>query len=487
MDQLTSTPPSSVLSAHDELEKIDSDKSDREKQQARDQLGNVLLIGAGPAAVQMAVILNRGWTQQLGIASRCSDHWFDFLLQYKQRGQVSVAPAKPSLTSLAGVAQFDKCYEQFTDIDNHWDTIVLCVPADRYRNVLKELPLQQLDKIKRVILLSSSFGSHLVVNEQFQQANCQVEVVNFSTYFAATKGVILDDVEKQPRSSRVNVMTKARKKRIYISSYPSGNQAIESRVTKVLVDVLNSVNIDVVVLADCFSVEARSITAYVHPPLFVNQFSLDQILQKDGPPKYMYKLFPEGPITPTVMKDMVQLWKDISTIVRRLKAEPINLLKFLNDDNYPVLEQSIARHDIENFTQFTTDKQEYLLYVRYASILVDPFSEPDETGRYFDFSAVPFPKAAFYGGVLTLPRIPFEDMKAIYVFYFLAKALQLPVEAVSEFVIRFEKWFNTHVKNEKNGLSNELIDDVKQSSQHIVNIILTSLDHDIHDIENKEQ
>ncbi|MDE8604801.1 opine metallophore biosynthesis dehydrogenase [Marinomonas sp. RSW2] len=460
--------------------------SSQKDQKNREALGNTLLIGAGPAAVQMAVIFARGWTQRLGIASRCSDHWSDFLQQYKQLNQVSVRSTKPALSSLAGTAHFDQCYEQLTHIDNQWDTIVLCVPADCYQHVLKQIPLQQLDKIKRVILLSPSFGSHLIVKHQFQCTNRNIEVLSFSTYFAATKSTVfndkntvLKDVSDKWISSRINVITKARKKRIYISASNLVDQKRSSHVMGVLVDMLNSVDIDVITMADCFSVEARSITAYVHPPLFVNPFSLEQILKKTGPPKYMYKLFPEGPITPTAMKEMVQLWKEISKIVIRLNAEPINLLKFLNDDNYPVLEESIGRFDIENFEKYPTNKQEYLLYVRYASILVDPFSEPDDAGRYFDFSAVAFPKASYHGDVFTLPRVPLEDMKAMYVFYFLAKALQISVMAISEFIFRFETWFETNFRLEKNNLNNKLINNLRQSSQHVVDIILNSLDYNI--------
>ena len=46
--------------------------------------------------------------------------------------------------------------------------------------------------------------------------------------------------------------------------------------------------------------------------------------------------------------------------------------------------------DIEHFEILPDILQEYLLYVRYTAILIDPFSQPDENGHYFDFSAVPF-------------------------------------------------------------------------------------------------
>ena len=428
-------------------------------------LENTLILGAGPAAIQVSVMLKRGWTKKLGIVSRESAQWLAFQQQYDDAGQVSVVPAKPILAGLAGHANFDVRYASLASVTNQWQTLILCVPADSYRDVIEKLPLQRLDKIKRVVLLSPSFGSHLIVSHQFEHFGFNVEIICLSTYFAATKGVVLND----GNSSRVNVITKAHKKRIYISSYCSENQREQSDTVSVVSNILNSVNVKVKKLTDCFSVEARSITAYVHPPLFVNNYSLDAILPNSGPPKYMYKLFPEGPITPAVIKEMRLLWQEISTIVTRLGASPINLLQFLNDDNYPVLDESIPRENIERFVSYSSDKQEYLLYARYSSILIDPYSQPNEAGRYFDFSAVPFPKSTYYNGRLKLPRVPLEDMKAIYVFQYLAQALKIKTPCISQISARFENWYG------RNSRDPNAVESLTKPSLENVGIILTAM------------
>ncbi|MEJ7443121.1 opine metallophore biosynthesis dehydrogenase, partial [Staphylococcus warneri] len=68
----------------------------------------------------------------------------------------------------------------------------------------------------------------------------------------------------------------------------------------------------------------------------------------------------------------------------------VNLLKFMVKENYPVRPETLNEADISQFESLPSVKQEYLLYVRYSAILIDPFSQPDQEGRYFDFSAVPF-------------------------------------------------------------------------------------------------
>ncbi len=87
---------------------------------------------------------------------------------------------------------------------------------------------------------------------------------------------------------------------------------------------------------------------------------------------------------------MRRLWCELSELLRRMGAEPLNLLRFLNDDNYPVHETMLPRAAIDGFAEAGAERQEYLLFVRYAALLVDPFSPADEQGRHFDFSAVPF-------------------------------------------------------------------------------------------------
>ena len=155
----------------------------------------------------------------------------------------------------------------------------------------------------------------------------------------------------------------------------------------------------------------------------MNEFSLNEIFGTEASSKYMYKLYPEGPITQHTIREMLALWKEISTLILLLQARPLNLLKFLNDDNYPVHEITLSRDDIEHFTEMSTIKQEYLLYIRYSSILIDPFSQPDEHGKYVDFSSFSYKQVnKNKEGKWVIPRVPYEDYKKIKLLYHLGKS-----------------------------------------------------------------
>ena len=44
-------------------------------------------------------------------------------------------------------------------------------------------------------------------------------------------------------------------------------------------------------------------------------------------------------------------------------------------ENYPIRDETMREVDIESFENLSAIHQEYLLYVRYTAILIDPFSE----------------------------------------------------------------------------------------------------------------
>ncbi|MFD1846702.1 opine metallophore biosynthesis dehydrogenase [Arthrobacter flavus] len=121
-------------------------------------------------------------------------------------------------------------------------------------------------------------------------------------------------------------------------------------------------------------------------------------------------LYSPGPVTPALIRTMVAQWKELTALVEKLGATGVNLLRFMLEDSYPVRPQSISADDVERFERLPPLHQEYLVYVRYASLLVDPFSEPDCNGRYFDFSAIPIqPIFLDNTGQWDVPRMPKED------------------------------------------------------------------------------
>lgn len=185
--------------------------------------------------------------------------------------------------------------------------------------------------------------------------------------------------------------------------------------------------------------ETRNISLYVHPPLFMNEVSLSAIFGDQDTKKYVYKIYPEGPITPLLIREMLAHWKEIMNIISKLHIKGINLLKFMTDDNYPVRLESLSRHDIENFPIFETIHQEYLLYIRYTSLLIDPFSEPDKDGKYFDFSAVPIRKMFINReGDLDIPRMPKEDYYRLKIIQGIAKYTDSSCPTIDKFILTYE-------------------------------------------------
>lgn len=83
---------------------------------------------------------------------------------------------------------------------------------------------------------------------------------------------------------------------------------------------------------------------------------------------------------------------------------------------------------------------EYLLYIRYASLLIDPFSEPDREGRYFDFSAVPIrPIFVNREGEWDVPRMPKEDYYRIKIIKGIARALGTKCPTIDKFIAIYEQ------------------------------------------------
>jgi staphylopine/pseudopaline/yersinopine synthase len=385
-------------------------------------LGNILIAGVGPAAIQTAVQLcTAGFSERIGLYNRPGARAERIKRELNQNHfeiGLTIQGKEAELTT-----KVDCFFDDVSQLCDEWDTVILATPCTSYANVIELLQTAELKRVKTIVLLAPNIGSNDLVKNLLLQKT--VEVISMSTYFAATKSL----------NSAIKAHTKAFKKRIYL-----GSSISKSHMVNTLQEFLKSMNIDGEIVDHPLDAECRNITTYVHPAFFLNRFTLNEIfsLHTNGK-KYMYKLFPEGPITPQRIKTMVRLWKEISTLMNELGAKPINLLPFLNDDNYPVPTECIQREEIDNFSDYEEVKQEYLLYIRYASILIDPFSNPDHEGRYFEFSAVPFKKAEEeYKGVWSIPRIPFEDYQKLIVIYRLAENSGIPMPEMKRLIKNFE-------------------------------------------------
>ena len=119
--------------------------------------------------------------------------------------------------------------------------------------------------------------------------------------------------------------TKAFKQRIYLAAQSPATDGAE-------LDWIGSVlarhAIDARRCDSLLAAERFSITNYVHPALALADTTLKAIFQPQTPVQYLYKTYPEGPLCPEVIADMLELSEDYKRLLNHLGVEEINLLRF---------------------------------------------------------------------------------------------------------------------------------------------------------------
>jgi len=388
---------------------------------------NTLLLGTGPTTLQLGLNFKQALNSKVGIAGRPSirsEKFFSSLMKHGHLVEVSIQNRKHE--KMQGHFRVDDVFFNYEEVIGTWDSLVLAVTTDAYLDVLKALPKSILQGVQRVILISPTLGSNYLVHHYMKQFNPQVEVISFSTYCGDTRWL-----SSEPSNQ---VLTTAIKKKIYIGSTQFPSDAVEK-----LVNLYKDLGLIVETMKTPIEAETRNISLYVHPPLFMNEFSLRYIFKEEKHQKYVYKIYPEGPITPLLMKNMVNQWKEIMKVLSQLNVKQMNLLKFMTEDNYPIRRESVSLEDIEKFNELNSIHQQYLLYVRYASLLVDPFSEPDEKGRYFDFSAVPI-QMVFMNkeNEMDIPRMPKEDYYRLKMIQSIARYVAIDCPTIDCFLTAYE-------------------------------------------------
>ncbi|MCZ8521262.1 MULTISPECIES: opine metallophore biosynthesis dehydrogenase [Paenibacillus] len=390
-------------------------------------LNRVLILGTGPASVQLAVTLKNKLNCYIGIVGRQSvrsEPFFTALRQSNQEVRAEIQNEKHR--QMQGDCIVDQVFQGYESITGQWDTLILAVTTDAYVAVLKKTKPELLKQVESMLLLSPTFGSNSLVRHYMKDIQPSVEIISFSTYSGDTRWA-----GEKPSD---HVITTAVKKKVFIGSTHGRSPVVSS-----LCELYGMLGTTLEVMGSPMEAESRNISLYVHPPLFMNEFSLGAVFGEADTKKYVYKMFPEGPITQGLIRDMLAAWKEMMSLLDSLRFEGINLLKFMTDDNYPVRLESLSRHDIENFVHLETIHQEYLLYIRYTSLLIDPFSEPDQDGRYFDFSAVPI-RQIFVDreGYWDIPRMPKEDYYRIKIIQGIARHLKVKSPTIDKFIATYE-------------------------------------------------
>ncbi|MGJ5867568.1 hypothetical protein BMF90_10435 [Serratia sp. OLHL2] len=388
-----------------------------------------LILGAGPAAIQLAADIKAAGNARIGLYNRPSE---------KGRRLKQHLAHTPSLwLTGAGKAQrtqddaqvtIDRYCDDLALVGGDWRRLILAVPADQYHDVLRQVPWAALPQLRSLILLSPSIGSGLMAQSLLQEAGqSHVEVISLSSYYADTK---YQNAEQPYRA-----YTKAFKQRIYLAGARSDCAELDW-----LCSLLARHGIDAQRCNSLLAAERFSITNYVHPPLALAETTLQAIFQPQAPIQYLYKTHPEGPICPETIADMLALSQDYQQLLNRLGIEAINLLRFLNDDNYPVPPRMVSRRWIDQFPQLAPTEQCYALFTRYTALLVDPYSEPDAQGRYYDFSAVRVARVFQDAqGRWRLPRVPQEDVRKLRVLVLLAQRLDVEMPAAQRLLARFQQ------------------------------------------------
>ena len=388
----------------------------------------VLIAGTGPTALQLAVMMKDRPGSVVAIAGRESVRSDVFFSRLRENdGKVRVDVQNDKNRAAAGECVIDELFQGYESVAGEWHTLVLAVTADAYTPVLRQLGQRVLERLGCVVLVSPTFGSNSLVRNFLRSRGSDAEVVSISSY--------LGDTRWPDGTPSHRVLTAAIKKRLYIGSSRGRSENLD-----LLCGIHRRLGVAMEVVDDPVAAETRNISLYVHPALFMNEIALNAVFFETEPVKYVYKLVPEGPITPSLVHEMVSQWKELTNICLDMGVRGVNLLRFMLDDSYPVREESVSRRDIEQFEQLPSIHQEYLVYVRYASLLVDPFSEPDANGRYFDFSAIPIRRVFVNGaGQWDVPRMPKEDYYRTKVIQGVARHLGVACPTIDTLIARYER------------------------------------------------
>lgn len=393
-----------------------------------EDFGSVLIAGTGPTAVQLALLFTR-LEHQVGIAGRPSARSAEFFDRLQaSAGQIEVEVHNEQHRALAGTGRLSFWYTDYAHVRGRWDTLVLTVTADAYLPVLRSLPPSVHTSLRRIVLLSPTLGSSALVRSYTRDWPATPEVISLSSY--------LGDTRWSQGTIGERVLTAGVKRRVY-----AGSSAGSSSSLQVLSKLHAGVGVELEAVEHPLAAETRNMSLYVHSSLFMNEFALRAVFDPAATKSYVYKLYPEGPITPELIRTMLAHWRELSAITERLGGAPVNLLDFMLGDGYPVRPESINPVDAARFESLSSIEQEYLLYVRYASLLIDPYSTPDDQGRYFDFSAIAFrPIFRTQAGVWDIPRMPKEDYYRTKIIQGLARQLQVPCPTIDALLNTYERY-----------------------------------------------
>lgn len=283
------------------------------------------------------------------------------------------------------------------------ENLYLCTPHTEYEAVVENL---KGGSFQNVVLLSSGLGSSSRLTLELRETVFRLRA--FNNFFGAAKF----------RGDQLHL--KALKRRVFLSEGEELNLAV----------ALRSLGVEVSSVASPLEAELRNITLYAHTAFGLAPHTLEAVFGLVSTPRYLYKLFPEGPVERERTRVYAAFFEEVMEVARHLGAEPFNLLQFLHRDNYPVPGCFLSEDEVLTYPSLPLERKGDLLFARYAGLLVDAGSTPDPNGRFFDFSAVAIGRAIFSEGRLRLPRVQSEELYHLQLLRHLSRRLGLTLKTV---------------------------------------------------------
>lgn len=393
-------------------------------------INNVLIFGNGPVALHLYLTLKKQGSNKVGLKIRDSLKAQKFYEELKKEQFILEGKVKTQLPAIAyGKTEVKPIIQSSKEILDEWETFILATPCDAYSDLLENIPFTSLKKLKTIVLVSPELSSAYFIKIILEKrGRNDINIISFSNYFGATN---------LAEGTYTKIIINALKGKIYLAS-----TNVNDTETLKWVKYLKNMKVEGIICKNPLIAESKNITIFVHSPFLFNDVSLKQIFLKDSQKRYIYKLYPEGPITKYSIQDMVNLYHEIMELYKKMKIETFNLLEFLND-SYPVLEESLHLDEIKSFTDKPKNEQIFLLYVRYCCILIDPYSVPDEEGKYFDFSKVEYSKIFLdKDRKWCIPRRPAEDYSKLNLLFYLSKYYNTTNSTMEKCLKKYELFYN---------------------------------------------
>ena len=270
-------------------------------------MSKILIVGSRPVAIQLAQICNGLRHDKIDMVSRVktSTQSRSVYNAYQRDGYFKVTTQNDLHLQLSGQFSIGHFYTKIQDVTQQYDTIIMACTADAYRPMLQQLTMSTLQHARRIILMSPTLGSHMIVEQLMSTLKPDIEVISFSTYLGDTR--IVDG--NQPHC----VLTTGVKTMLFVGS----NQESSTTLSE-LKKLFAQLNIDLVIMDTPLQAEIHNSSLYVHAPLFMNDFSLQTIFEGSEIPVYIYKMFPEGPITMKLIREMRMMWQEMMSLLQQL-------------------------------------------------------------------------------------------------------------------------------------------------------------------------